>query len=80
VSGTKDLPELLHGRVLIFDPSVFRATDSLELGCDAKLLEEVFEFWLPPNALEEAISAGVTQLIEYLQKSIPNAVIVQGEE
>lgn len=78
VVGTQDLPEFLRGEIAIFDSSVFRAIEPITLGVDPRLQDELFDFWLPPNSLSDALHNGTSQLIDYLIEELPDATIVRG--
>jgi hypothetical protein len=80
VSGTADLPEFLRGEISVYDESVFSAHWSVELGCDPRLSEELFDFWLPPDALSLGLLSAQLQLCAYLRDALPGATVVRGTE
>lgn len=80
VTGTQDLPEFLRGDISVFDPSVYRAVVPICVGVDTRLTEELFDLWIPPNALDEALQAAVSQLVDYLSTELPESTVVRGVE
>jgi len=80
VTGTADLPEMLRGHISVLLPSVFRTTTPIELGVDPLLTEELFEFWLPPDALTEWHNEAIGLLIDMLSTELPDATVVRGSE
>jgi hypothetical protein len=80
VTGTQDLPEFLRGEISVYDPAVFNAPWSVEVGVDPRLTDEQFDFWMPPDALSLGLLSAQLQLVEYLREHLPGATVVRGNE
>lgn len=78
VTGTADLPEFLTGEMSVYSPAVFHSPWRFEVGCDPRLEDEMFDFWLPPDALALGLLRAELQLAEYLRDQLPGAVVVRG--